>query len=507
MKKLTIIALSFLMIACSEEEEEESFCRSTPTLTTREVYNITATSVDVSGTIEAPTCDLNNTSVGFVYGLNPLPEITNSMYNGLGTYTSEYIYFRLNWLVQNKTYYCRTYFTNSTGTYYGNEISFKTNEYTFSGQIIEPTNIKALSADVSINISSDGGSEITARGVCWSTSSNPTLADSMTEDGSGIGSFSSKMRGLTEKTTYYVRAYVINEAGTSYSEEVSFKTLYANPVYLDENGITVKAKDGAEIGHTGMIKGIAYTLVNREMLWDWVTSGRDMKNVCTTNVTDMKSIFYVNNFESFNDDLSAWDVSNVTTMEGMFYRASTFNQDLSAWDVSNVTTMKSMFYKATAFNQDIGGWDTSSVTGMNAIFENAAAFNQDISAWDVSKVTFMNFMFNRASSFNQDIGNWDVSNVTGTWNMFGGATAFNQDIGGWNTSSVTTMWGMFQSATAFNQDISSWDVSNVNSMGSMFQEASSFNQDLSSWDVSKVTDTESFDGWAYQWALPRPNFN
>ena len=89
MKKLTVIALSFLMIACSEEEEEESFCRSTPTLTTREVYNITDTSVDVSGTIEAPTCDLNNTSVGFVFGLNPLPEITNSMYYGLGTYTSE----------------------------------------------------------------------------------------------------------------------------------------------------------------------------------------------------------------------------------------------------------------------------------------------------------------------------------------------------------------------------------------------------------------------------------
>ena len=71
--------------------------------------------------------------------------------------------------------------------------------------------------------------------------------------------------------------------------------------------------------------------------------------------------FYVL-FSGFNQDLSSWDVSNVTNMSDMFDYAYSFNQDLSAWDVSNVTNMSEMFYYASSFNQDLSAWDVSNVT-------------------------------------------------------------------------------------------------------------------------------------------------
>lgn len=74
------------------------------------------------------------------------------------------------------------------------------------------------------NISSDGGADITARGVCWATSTNPTEAGSHTTDGIGAGVFSSAITGLVANTTYYVRAYATNMAGTAYGEEVTFIT-------------------------------------------------------------------------------------------------------------------------------------------------------------------------------------------------------------------------------------------------------------------------------------------
>ena len=70
------------------------------------------------------------------------------------------------------------------------------------------------------NITSDGGSAVTARGVCWSTSADPTIADSKTTDGTGTGTFTSSITGLTGGTSYYVKAYAINSTGTAYGNVI-----------------------------------------------------------------------------------------------------------------------------------------------------------------------------------------------------------------------------------------------------------------------------------------------
>jgi hypothetical protein len=75
------------------------------------------------------------------------------------------------------------------------------------------------------NITTDGGASISVRGVCWATSANPTIAGSHTTDGTGTGSYTSSITGLTANTPYTVRAYATNSAGTAYGNEVSFATL------------------------------------------------------------------------------------------------------------------------------------------------------------------------------------------------------------------------------------------------------------------------------------------
>ena len=175
-------------------------------------------------------------------------------------------------------------------------------------------------------------------------------------------------------------------------------------------------------------------------------------NIVTTLVTNMSYMFTYstptqspNTPLSFNQDIGSWDVSNVTNMTNMFYRATAFNQPIGSWNVSNVTNMMDMF-AFTNFNQPIGSWNVSNVTDMSGMFCFAASFNQNIGSWDVSNVTNMEQMFYVASAFNQPIGSWNVSNVTDMSGMFGSAASFNQNIGSWNVSKVTDMNNMFTGA-------------------------------------------------------------
>ncbi len=85
-------------------------------------------------------------------------------------------------------------------------------------------------------VTSDGGASVTARGVCWSTNPNPTVADDRTIDGAGAGSFTSSIMGLTGNILYYVRAYATNSAGTGYGNEVSFTTLSSSGTVTDIDG-------------------------------------------------------------------------------------------------------------------------------------------------------------------------------------------------------------------------------------------------------------------------------
>ena len=127
-------------------------------------------------------------------------------------------------------------------------------------------------------------------------------------------------------------------------------------------------------------------------------------------------------------DISDWDVSNVKSMNSMFFYCEELKStgDISNWDVSSVTNMNAMFADCNSFNKNLSKWTVSSVTNMRSMFLNCKNFNQDISSWDVSNVTVMNRMFGCCYSFNKDISNWNVSKVRYRIDMFEGCPIKNE---------------------------------------------------------------------------------
>jgi surface protein len=259
---------------------------------------------------------------------------------------------------------------------------------------------------------------------------------------------------------------------------------------LAPNNVTVQC-DAALPGEQGVVGGVVYTKRSRAELDAFVAQEvyAPLAATCTSGITDLSSLFAGTPDlpNPFNEDISSWDVSSVTTTRSMFYYAAAFDQAIGPWDVSNVIDMNDMFRGAAAFNADITGWNVGNVIDMGQMFEYATAFNQNIGGWDVSNVNNMRAMFFR-TSFNQPIGSWNVGSVANMSYMFEGVSAFNQDITGWNVGSLVDAGGMFRDATSFNQDISGWDLGSAVLLSEMFRGATAFNQPIGAWDVRAAQD-------------------
>ena len=233
-----------------------------PTVVTVSVSEVTETTAVTGGNV---TSDGGGevSARGVCWSTSQDPTVEGS-HTTDGTGTGEFV-SNLTDLNDNTTYYVRAYATNEQGTSYGEQMSFTTVKHIDLPEVttVEPTEIATTSAKTGGNVTSDGGGEITAKGVCWSTSQNPTLSDSFSTDGIGLGEYLSIINGLTINTTYYVRAYATNEAGTAYGEEFSFTTLCDLPTVITtaitnveittaKGGGNVTADGGAEVTARGL---------------------------------------------------------------------------------------------------------------------------------------------------------------------------------------------------------------------------------------------------------------
>ena len=228
-------------------------------------------------------------------------------------------------LEANTTYYYQFEYCNGVDEIFTEVKSFTTNNYSLPTVTTnDVTNITAESATCGGNVTDDGGLTVTARGVCWSTSQNPTINDSHTTDGAGTGTFTSSLSNLNSMTTYYVRAYATNSKGTNYGDQKSFKTSFVTPtgaiaglfsvssdtqVIFSQGNLQYKASTNTwrfannQYSCVGNINSnISSTYDNWIDLFGWGTSGYNHGAVCyqpySTSTTD--SDYYAYGSASYN---------------------------------------------------------------------------------------------------------------------------------------------------------------------------------------------------------------
>lgn len=204
------------------------------------------------------------------------------------------------------TYYLRAYATNFAGTAYGNEISFSTLQPVLptvkTADITDITSITAKSGGI---VELDGGSAVTARGVCWSTKSEPNLLDNYTTSGEGIGEFTCDLTELLSGKVYHVRAYATNEIGTQYGNEVLFTPTYSDDgldmVLMEEGTFMMGGSDGNMSSPTFEVTVAAFYLAKVETtqkLWEEVMGYNPTCRDCPSPVGDLYPVSNINWYDA-----------------------------------------------------------------------------------------------------------------------------------------------------------------------------------------------------------------
>jgi uncharacterized protein (TIGR02145 family) len=294
MKKIT--PLFFVITTLFGCASENAPTKTAPQVSTSTISNITLNSASSGGTITSDG-GAEITSKGVVWNTAASPTISVNTKTIEGAGTGSFSSSITN-LTPSTTYYLRAYATNSSGTGYGNEISFATNS------IVLPILSTTAIADITFNsaasggsVTNDGGGTITARGIVWSTTQNPTIAlATKTINGAGIGNFISLIENLNPITNYFVKAYATNSAGTAYGNEVEFKTL---PVISASSGSIFDADGNA-------YKTVA---INGQV---WLTE-------------NLKTTKYCNGDNIANVNFSQWD--NLTSGAWTYYENKSDNND------------------------------------------------------------------------------------------------------------------------------------------------------------------------------------
>ncbi|HDZ42090.1 MAG TPA: hypothetical protein ENH59_10505 [Bacteroidetes bacterium] len=352
------------------------------TVTTASADHVTQTSAMLGGDVtDDGGSDVTAKGVCWSTSSNPTTDDnTTNDGSGTGAFTSN-----LSGLTPGTTYYVRAYAINSIGTAYGSEVSFDTDPVelaTVATAAIDDAYVTANSAVAGGNVTDDGGGNVTAKGVCWSTSQSPTLDDDFTDEGPGTGSFTSALSGLANGTTYYVRAYATNNAGTAYGNEASFTTdeiLLATLTTTGASAITsFTAASGGNVsddgGGTVTARGVCWSTTAEPTISDnTLSSGTGTGSfICELDGLDASTTYYVRAYATnstgtaYGSQVSFTTTESLSDIDGNVY--ATVQIGSQVWMAENLRTTTYNNGTSIAVITDNEQW--SNLTGPACCFYN-----------------------------------------------------------------------------------------------------------------------------------------
>jgi len=214
------------------------------------------------------------------------------------------------------TYHFRVVGVNSGGTTNGSDQTFTTNAVAPTVSTTAASSVTASGASTGGEITATGGAAITARGVCYGTSANPTLSDGLTSDGSGIGEFTSTLTGLDPNTTYHVRAYATNSVGTGYGSDLTFTTAVTSATLASPSS-TVTGATTATLGGTISALG-GDAIATRGIIWSTID-----------NFTEVQGTVVSENGSWTTPGAFTLDVTGLPAATTVYFRAFTVNASTS----------------------------------------------------------------------------------------------------------------------------------------------------------------------------------
>jgi hypothetical protein len=297
-----------------------------PTVTTADVFAIAATYATGGGDITSDGGAIV-TSRGVCWSTTSNPTISDSK-TADGSETGSFVSALTN-LTPLTTYHVRAYATNSAGTAYGSDITFTTLAVVIP--TVTTTDVSAIAATYATgggNVTADGGATVISRGVCWSTSQDPTVGDNKTVEGSGNGQFSCLITSLEPATTYYVRSFATNISGTAYGAQTSFVTLKVLPVITTKDVTNISAFGGTSGGvitsaggGTISAKGICWGESPNPTLNDYVINNGTGTSSFNSSIVSAipNTVYYVRSYATNEIGSSYGDQKSFTTLDAIFY--------------------------------------------------------------------------------------------------------------------------------------------------------------------------------------------
>ncbi|NJO89113.1 MAG: SusF/SusE family outer membrane protein [Chloroflexia bacterium] len=352
------LAAALLFVSCRKEDEAAVM----PIVKTLTITGITDSTAIAHGYIVQGAGSVTEEGICFS-STEKLPTVDAE--KAISTDETAEIVGEMKNLAYKTRYYYRAYAIHAGGIEYGDTMSFISSIRLAVVTAAEATAITGYSAKVSGEVTDLGGGTVSAKGLCWTRDSLPTIKNDSTIEGEGLGIFSSDLTDLIGGSTYYVRAYAINEAGVSYSESIEFTTLNYAPIVTSDSirDITkttanvygnVLYTGGANITEKGFSYGTAADALNTDVTVSGTTTG---KMSASLSGLDAGVTYFVAAYAENSQGRAYGDTLEFTTVANIwkFWVVGDYN----GWDNSD----NALYLLSTASSTEAEGYVNFTSTG------------------------------------------------------------------------------------------------------------------------------------------------